>query len=102
MSNVRWEHIDTLSGAGRLTHSQTKESLPVHYYLEVWQEVLEPLRGHRIYRQKDLKGRIEPMPSWPFDTHMVILQLEDGQRLKFWLKNQRGEIVGSGVPAEEL
>jgi hypothetical protein len=81
-------------------HSRTKQSLAVHYNFDVRQEILEALSGRRVPRQKDVKGRVNPAPPWSLDVH-VILQLENGNCLKFWLKNHNGEIIVSGESADK-
>ena len=96
MTGIEWEHVDTLTGSGSITHGETGESLPVAYRIEIWQEFLEPRPGVRYPRRTETRGHIDPVPSWPFSSHFSILQLEDGRRLKCWITNQNGELIGSG------
>lgn len=86
---VEWKNEGALRGDGLLTNSKTKESLPVHYDIEIWQEYLQP---GWIKRRTDAKGKVIPAPEWA-RCSIVVLQLEDGHRFKFWL--DIGDITGS-------
>jgi hypothetical protein len=101
MTAIKWERVDTLRGDGSITHSATKETLPVGYLLEIWQEVLEPVAGTRYQRQKEIHGSVKPAPQWPITGHFAILHLADGRHMKCWLENYNGQLTGSGEFVQE-
>ncbi|HEY6126614.1 MAG TPA: hypothetical protein VIW23_00380 [Candidatus Acidoferrum sp.] len=96
MSHRRIEHVATLKGKGNFIRSDSGESFPVDYQLDVFQDYLDYGHGREVPRRRDIRGSIYPPPigfQLPSRQHTLQLQLADGGVVKCWVRNHSGEVV---------
>lgn len=81
------------NGSGLLINAS--EFVPVEYDLRITQEYLI-LGLQYVPHQRNIRGRITPVPSWATFGVEYTLQLSDGQPVKCWLNDHAGEVVCEG------
>jgi hypothetical protein len=86
-------HIENMRGSGTVA-APNGESQSVSYNLDAYQNEI-PVGSHEtIPGMKQITGRINPVCF--FGQNGVVLQMQDGRKMKFFFKDMTGAIGFSG------
>jgi hypothetical protein len=92
MNSMR--HVETMKGSGTVTPS-SGEAVAVRYELHVYQKEIPAgtlANPHAtIPGMKEIQGRIQPVCFFGEDG--LLLQMQDGRKLKFFFTDSSGAIA---------